>query len=370
MPVVKSKKIEIIESLRGFAAIYVVIHHFIGFTDLKNSLPSFIHLPFRFGQEIVMLFFLMSGFVIYTANKSIETKTFNEYIKKRFLRIYPIFLLTLLLSIIVLFLNNEHFNVGDEKDFVGNLLMLQDTGNKPGAIVFPFLKNYPLWSLSYEWWFYVIFFPLSVIIARTRFLKKNASIYLVLLISTVSYIFYLITPNHLLLILSHLVIWWSGVYIAQLFFELDRLSFKALRPVYISLFVMTLISSIPVLNNLVNGVKVMDVNDYPIIDFRHYASALLLIIVGNILYSANFNKLQVWLSPFARLAPISYALYCIHFPIIHLKVGFIQNVFVEFLFKLSMVLAISYFFERILQPYIVKIKIKQTRSKLKVINDY
>ena len=53
MDTVKTKKIEIIESLRGFASIYIVIHHFLGFTALKQKVPEVLHFPFRFGQEVV-----------------------------------------------------------------------------------------------------------------------------------------------------------------------------------------------------------------------------------------------------------------------------------------------------------------------------
>ncbi|RZL50971.1 MAG: acyltransferase, partial [Pedobacter sp.] len=160
------KKVEVIEYLRGFAAFYVVIHHFLGFTELKKNVPEIFHFPFRFGQEIVLLFFLMSGFVIYAANQKIRDKFFLEYLKKRVIRIYPTFILTLILSIIILKINNEYLKQTDFVDLLGNIFMLQDTGNKPGAIVYPFLQNYPLWSLSYEWWFYMLFFPICFYINK------------------------------------------------------------------------------------------------------------------------------------------------------------------------------------------------------------
>ena len=57
-----------LEGVRGFAALYVLIHHLshplIGQSGLKA-------LPFRFGQEAVIVFFLISGFVIeYSAGRT------------------------------------------------------------------------------------------------------------------------------------------------------------------------------------------------------------------------------------------------------------------------------------------------------------
>ena len=78
-----------LEAIRGFSALYVVIHHTI------NNLSLFginIGLLFRFGQEAVILFFLISGFVIGYSYHSGSDKSFKNYFSKRFFRIYiPLF---------------------------------------------------------------------------------------------------------------------------------------------------------------------------------------------------------------------------------------------------------------------------------------
>jgi peptidoglycan/LPS O-acetylase OafA/YrhL len=53
------KKLEILEFGRGFAAFYVLMHH------LRPLRDTPFDILFRFGQEAVILFFLVSGFVIY-----------------------------------------------------------------------------------------------------------------------------------------------------------------------------------------------------------------------------------------------------------------------------------------------------------------
>ena len=51
------------------------------------------------------------------------------------------------------------------------MLMLQDRSYaKPGVWVSLVGGNAPLWSLSYEWWFYMAYFPMrSVAAAQGRF---------------------------------------------------------------------------------------------------------------------------------------------------------------------------------------------------------
>jgi peptidoglycan/LPS O-acetylase OafA/YrhL len=63
--------------------------------EIKHGLLSFL---FRFGQEAVMLFFLLSGFVIYYSFSLGKDKSFQGYFQRRWLRIYPIFIFALLIG--------------------------------------------------------------------------------------------------------------------------------------------------------------------------------------------------------------------------------------------------------------------------------
>ena len=139
-------EIKKLNSIRAFAALYVMIAHLM-LEIFKGS--SFIFL-FKFGQEAVMLFFLLSGFVIsisYFKNPNIN---FGSYFIKRFRRIYfPVFC-TYIISGMVYFKLNDSLNLSFSQ-IIGNLLMLQDfKAAKPGVWVDPLFDNGPLWSLSYE----------------------------------------------------------------------------------------------------------------------------------------------------------------------------------------------------------------------------
>jgi peptidoglycan/LPS O-acetylase OafA/YrhL len=82
----KQKHLDKLDAIRGFAAVYVVFYHFFGQAKL---LPNIVEkVIFSFGQEAVILFFLLSGFVIYVSVERSSKITFSSYFIKRFIRIY------------------------------------------------------------------------------------------------------------------------------------------------------------------------------------------------------------------------------------------------------------------------------------------
>jgi peptidoglycan/LPS O-acetylase OafA/YrhL len=87
LPLKKQQKhLEKLDVIRGFAAVYVVLYHFFGQVKL---LPNIVEkVIFSFGQEAVILFFLLSGFVIYVFVERSSKITFSSYFIKRFIRIY------------------------------------------------------------------------------------------------------------------------------------------------------------------------------------------------------------------------------------------------------------------------------------------
>lgn len=110
-----SKRYEELDSLRGLAAFIVVIHHclltFIVFfaaynhelvsssiVRLLNDSP--LHILWA-GSESVILFFILSGFVLSLPFLNNKTTTYKNYFIKRFCRIYLPYIFTMFLSIIL-----------------------------------------------------------------------------------------------------------------------------------------------------------------------------------------------------------------------------------------------------------------------------
>src|SRR5947199_2260851 len=132
-------KIEKLESIRGFVALYIVLHHIVSFNQLQNK--SFvIKLIFMHPQEAVLVFFLLSGFVIYISAVRSQSLTFYGYIKKRFIRIYPIAIAAFAISTIVYLINGNKLGHDDFKTLIGNIFMLQDDSAQPGLIVPTYLQ--------------------------------------------------------------------------------------------------------------------------------------------------------------------------------------------------------------------------------------
>jgi peptidoglycan/LPS O-acetylase OafA/YrhL len=323
------KKLNILESVRGGAALYVFFGHFIlrYFIDKTNP----ISILFAFGQEAVILFFLMSGFVIQYSYRQ-KKITFSNYFKKRFFRIYPLFLVAILL----VFIHNiiSGFTI-DIKTLLGNLLMLQDVESlKPGTIVDTY-GNSALWSLSYEWWFYMLFIPVS------NFKNKNRFASLLIIFSAV---LYFIFPIQLLRWLIYFSIWWSGVLLAD-FYVLNQLNLKT---IFNKIIVQILLFPTLVLLLKAISTPFVSVGVYPVLEIRHFLSAIVFIMIAFFWKKMHWSG-YVYFKPLEKVAPFSYGLYVLHLPIIMiiepLVFGQIEYSMIQFVLITLIVILMAYLFE-------------------------
>ena len=194
--------------IRGLAVLGVVLGHarnifFVSYSDSSSFLVKLFVLSAGFGTQMVMVFFVLSGYciaasILYEKN----TWTWSKYLINRFVRLYvvlaPALLLTLFWDYLGIFisqngaiyqglgpqnvvsndvLKNINFSV-----FLGNFFFLQD-------IFTPcFGSNTPLWSLSYECWYYIAFPLLLLIFSASASLNKKL-LYVFLLVS-IAYVFW------------------------------------------------------------------------------------------------------------------------------------------------------------------------------------
>lgn len=80
-----------LDSLRGVAAATVVFHHFFYVFRDTPAYPAIQHSPLRIfiaGNEAVILFFLLSGFVLSIPFNKQSSQNYREFLVKRFCRIY------------------------------------------------------------------------------------------------------------------------------------------------------------------------------------------------------------------------------------------------------------------------------------------
>jgi peptidoglycan/LPS O-acetylase OafA/YrhL len=331
------KKIYKLECIRGFAATYVFLHHLFGHTNVL----------FRFGQEAVISFFLLSGFVINYSSLSNRPKT-NIYLFNRFIRIYPMLIISIFLSLIISVYINKDSESINFYTLLGNLCMLQDCQSlKPGVLFNTFGGNSPLWSLSYEWWFYCLY----GIILHYDYDKRKAT-YLVIVVSLISCIFYTLWASQLIRFMMYFSIWWAGVLISQYFYEgemgarVSMLSYIA--PIYISILLTTIILGVSVLYSTIPFMFGV----HPFLECRHFASAFFMISVLMLWHRMSFVGFNKLFYVFRFIAPFSYGLYIFHYPIINsqllsgfsLSIKFVLSVFIAFGF--------SYLIELYVQPVV------------------
>ncbi len=149
-----------IQFLRFIAAFMVVLHHSADLLEinLNTQFTSWLMYLLTFGDAGVHIFFVISGFVmVYAANNKFGQKGYAPvFLKRRFLRIYPIywacFALTLLFAPI---LNNPPLN-HTTAEILASTTLLPDYSAKVLPVG---------WTLSFEIYFYFLF-SLAVLLPK------------------------------------------------------------------------------------------------------------------------------------------------------------------------------------------------------------
>ena len=191
-----------LDLVRGLAAIAVLIYHvrtrcFYDYADVRNPdlLCKLFYGLTSFGHDAVVVFFVLSGYFVSASVLRDGAKgrwSWTRYAISRLTRLYlvllPGLLLTLFWDHLGLWLFGSHpiytgaaqswisgtFSVAKylgAGTFAANLLFLQD-------VTAPTLgSNVALWSLSYEFWYYVMF-PCAwfAMVWRTRWTKSIVGI--------------------------------------------------------------------------------------------------------------------------------------------------------------------------------------------------
>lgn len=169
----QTKHILPLTGLRFFAAAWVVSFHFQYLLfQLFPFLSPWVNPFSSLGYHAVRLFFILSGFILshnYFASYSLSRHP--QFIYLRFARVWPVHCVTLIFMV----MGQDFFTLkGDVlKAFFEELFLVRhwlpvfiDQRWRPA----PLLWNAPAWTLSVEWFAYLVLFPLAFI-----FLKRIRS---------------------------------------------------------------------------------------------------------------------------------------------------------------------------------------------------
>jgi peptidoglycan/LPS O-acetylase OafA/YrhL len=220
----------LLDILRVAAALGVILEH--------AETLGFLHLglPKSFGHRMVVIFFVLSGLVIYHTSSK-KSLTLHEYSVARLSRlasvVVPALLLTLLVDLLLSVQNPDYFG-RYARPHHWNRYSLAFTGlNEIWFLSAAPPANAPFWSIGYELWYYVLF--AVVFFLRAPFMRWGAALLIALLIG----------PKILIL----LPIWLLGVITLR---ELRKRapSRRYRRPFWASLIALCVFLAIPLPNPL------------------------------------------------------------------------------------------------------------------------
>jgi peptidoglycan/LPS O-acetylase OafA/YrhL len=151
------KQVNIIDSLRAFAAISVCIFHFVC-TTTGLEYPATMTALSTFGQYGVHIFFVISGFIIPWSMyyKNYRIGSMLKFMAKRLIRLEPPYLASILLILIIAFIKTR-FHIGAE---AAEAITPARIGLHFGYLInfFPEYKwlNNVYWTLAIEFQYYLI----------------------------------------------------------------------------------------------------------------------------------------------------------------------------------------------------------------------
>lgn len=159
-------KIKSIHYLRGIAALLVVAFHLRGVLNGVYAQSDIGDRLFVSGASGVDIFFIISGFIISLSTVRSEKHNALNYIIKRFFRVYPVLLISLVVFCLII-------KTPEVSDLIKSALLLHLNYGME-APLFGYSLILPAWTLTYEVYFYLIFLISMAISHRFRVLICSA----------------------------------------------------------------------------------------------------------------------------------------------------------------------------------------------------
>lgn len=316
-----------LDTLRGFAILGVFLFHSLGISFGYDQLPwvhgirdysqskSFLLLyPLSYGTGGVAVFFVVSGFCIHLSHIRSASKSWGNFVGKRFFRIYPPYLFA-----VILFYFGWPFLIGQDPhnetswQLISHLVSIQNLDSK---VVFGI--NPSFWSIAIEIQLYAIY-PLLLAISIkhgwTRALALTALIEICIRTASTISINFFDSPIPQYIFGSPFTFWFSwstGAYLADCWL-IGKQSMLQKVPFSLCL-LLTMFSSQFRLSE----------------QFGFTAFALTTAVAIDRLMSGAWTmpKKHLWCFPHLNsLGCISFSFYLLHQPILFLAPGFLKQLY-------------------------------------------
>ncbi len=300
----KTKHFLVLDSFRGIAAIFIIAFHLKYVGSITET--SFIKNAYLF----VDMFFVLSGFVLTHSNAFKKDLNFKSFFIARFFRIYPlhIFMFSVVLLIEVLkmvgYKYGIHFNnipfTGDNNPIyiIPHILLLQSWLNIP-ELGF----NGPAWSISVEFYLYIIFFITLIIKSKIKYL-----LWAILSIIAIC----LMLSNKEILFNNGVYRGIFGFFIGSLTYLLYKsvyMKIKSLHSVYFTIMELTILMLLYIL----------------FISDLAYKPAYIVILFAFQMFIFSFEKGMIssllLFKPFQLIGRLSYSIYLIHYTVIFVTIA-------------------------------------------------
>ncbi|MCA6117816.1 acyltransferase [Bradyrhizobium sp. WSM 1738] len=319
----------LMDALRGVSAMIVAcVHGFQVFVLPYYGVGSPSHtLTSLLATHAVTMFFIVSGFMIYisslrhrNADGSFQTARFAV---ARILRIYPPLIAAIVITILVYLLiqlldlhGRESFRLGGELFVARERAILEWSalpstffllyGAVPGAPP-PINMNGPLWTLSYEWWFYILIF----LSAR---LGNGWSVSTLLPLAAIGV---MLLYGRNALFLWFFLIWLGGFWLGHIYVKgqlfTDKFWPRATALAVSALIMMFVMGQGHLVSDLLNPLDTPSAQRMMVI-----VGVLLALVVAILIRWATSSGVAVP-KAISGLARFSYTLYVIHYPLLLLS---------------------------------------------------
>jgi peptidoglycan/LPS O-acetylase OafA/YrhL len=273
-------------------------------------------IPFHTGHLAVVLFFVLSGYVITYVASERETDLL-DYSISRFARIYSVAVPAIFITAIIdIFLDSRGVSEGIPLyqlrhawkylpfflSFATNFWFLNEST----------FSNPVFWSLSYEVWYYVLFGVVFYFAGRTRVLLTVA-------------VLLLIGPPLWIL----LPIWGMGSFIYRLH---SRMTLPTLwmRPLFLltlaAIALLSFFDSTTAIDKFVNALSGGWISHHLGYSESFAGDFLVGILFAGNIFAAKFVRLEFGPAalPIAFLASLSFTLYLLHWPLLQLWVDYLR----------------------------------------------